>query len=97
MAGSLSHLIDKKTGGFRFDLIENMGDAYEACEECVAVIKSMREAIQKAEGELNQLEQFLDNWYDNKDYNYADINYHMQLALRRVEHLKKLLPNCTKE
>lgn len=31
MAGSFEHVDDD--GGFRFDLIENMGDAHEACEE----------------------------------------------------------------
>ncbi len=56
-----------------------------------------RSEAKKAEGELNQLEQFLGNWYDNKDYSCADINHHMQLALRRIDHLKKLLSNCTEE
>jgi hypothetical protein len=38
MAGSYSHLRDAQTGQFRFDLIENLGDAYEACEECFFLI-----------------------------------------------------------
>jgi len=37
MAGSLSHLVDEH-GAFRFGLIENMGDAHEACEECFDII-----------------------------------------------------------
>jgi hypothetical protein len=37
MAGSLNHLIDD-TGAFKFSTIENMGDAYEACEQCFDVI-----------------------------------------------------------
>ena len=37
MAGSLNHII-APDGGFCFDLIENLGDAYEACEECFDVI-----------------------------------------------------------
>lgn len=94
MAGSLSHLVDEETGEFRFDLIENMGDAHEACEDCVTVIKDIHASAKKVKEELEQLEQFLDNWYDNKNYNFADIHYHMQLASRRVEHLKKLLSNC---
>lgn len=32
MAGSYQHC-RKEDGGFDFDLIENMGDAHEACEE----------------------------------------------------------------
>lgn len=98
MAGSLSHLIDEETGEFRFDLIENMGDAYEACEDCVTIIKNIHADAKKAKEELEQLEQFLDNWYDNAtDYNFGDIHYHMQLAARRVEHLKKLLSNCSEK
>jgi len=94
MAGSLFHLIDEETGEFRFDLIENMGDAQEACVNCVEIIKKIETNAKKAEEELGQLEQFLNNWYDNKDYSFADIHYHMQLANRRVGHLKKLLSNC---
>ena len=51
MAGSFSHCNDKD-GSFRFDLIENMGDAYEACEEMHALIHILtggdRGAIQHA-------------------------------------------------
>jgi hypothetical protein len=39
MAGSLNHLIDEKTGKYREDLIENMGDAGEALEECFHIIR----------------------------------------------------------
>jgi len=45
MAGSLSHLIDDETGEFQFDFIENMGDAYEACEDCVSIIKDMAQRL----------------------------------------------------
>ena len=41
MAGSLSHIVDVETGKYRFDLIENLGDAYEALDECFYLIKAM--------------------------------------------------------
>jgi len=37
MAGSYSHL-EKDNGTFTFDNIENLGDAYEACEMCFWMI-----------------------------------------------------------
>ncbi len=37
MAGSLSHIVGRD-GRFRMDLIENMGDAHEALEECYDII-----------------------------------------------------------
>lgn len=37
MAGSLNHMVDKD-GSFRFDMIENMRDSYQACEECFDII-----------------------------------------------------------
>ena len=40
MAGSYKHLIDK-SGNFTFDLIDNMGDAHEACEECYYLIRKL--------------------------------------------------------
>lgn len=55
MAGSLNHMVDKK-GRFSFELIENMGDAYQACEECFDIIahlcdgdmKKLRKACEAA-------------------------------------------------
>ncbi|MCP4989354.1 MAG: hypothetical protein GY928_25845 [Colwellia sp.] len=41
MAGSLNHLIDEETGKFTMDLIDNLGDAKEALEECFSVIYDM--------------------------------------------------------
>ncbi len=38
MAGSLNHIIDED-GTFQMDLIENLGDAHEALEECFHVIR----------------------------------------------------------
>ena len=37
MAGSFAHCQDDD-GQFRFDLIENMGDAHEACEEMYWIV-----------------------------------------------------------
>ena len=37
MAGSLNHIV-AEDGSFSFDLIENLGDAYEALEECHQII-----------------------------------------------------------
>ncbi len=48
MAGSLSHIVDDETGAFRMDLIENLGDAHEALEECYLLIKSMSGGIKEA-------------------------------------------------
>lgn len=41
MAGSLNHVVDSETGQFRMDLIENLGDAHEALEECFHLIREM--------------------------------------------------------
>lgn len=38
MAGSYSHC-ERDDGSFRFDLIENMGDAHEACEQMFHMIR----------------------------------------------------------
>jgi hypothetical protein len=40
MAGSLSHIVNED-GTFTMDLIENLGDAHEALEECFAIIKRL--------------------------------------------------------
>ncbi len=37
MAGSLNHIVDGN-GHFTMDLIENLGDAHEALEECFNLI-----------------------------------------------------------
>ena len=46
MAGSYHHLLDGK-GNFTFEYIENMGDAYEACEDCFKIIKILKMQIKK--------------------------------------------------
>lgn len=41
MAGSLNHIVDHETGEYREELIENLGDAYEALEECYHIIRKL--------------------------------------------------------
>lgn len=48
MAGSLAHLVDEN-GAFTFDGIDNLGDAWEACEECFDIIAFL------ADGDLSLL------------------------------------------
>lgn len=62
MAGSLAHLINEETGEFQFDLIENMGDAYEACEDCVAIIKDMAERLIELE-EVREERELVNQYY----------------------------------
>ena len=38
MAGSLNHIVNANNGKFRMGLIENLGDAHEALEECFEII-----------------------------------------------------------
>ena len=40
MAGSLNHMITPN-GEFSFELIENMGDAYEACHEMFGLVRHL--------------------------------------------------------
>lgn len=47
MAGSYDHICDDD-GSFRMDLIENMGDAHEALEECHGIIGRQRGALNEA-------------------------------------------------
>lgn len=44
MAGSYRHLVGRD-GKFTFDLIDNLGDAYEACEECFDIIEDACDAF----------------------------------------------------
>lgn len=48
MAGSFSHCLGDD-GKFRFDLIENMGDAHEACEEMFDMILWLADRLAKHE------------------------------------------------
>ena len=39
MAGSYKHIVDNENKFIGIDLIDNLGDAYEALEECHALIR----------------------------------------------------------
>lgn len=67
MAGSYRHCVDSFedvtdedliSGKFRFDLIENMGDAYEACEMMYSMIQFL------ANGDGQKIRDAEDNFYD---------------------------------
>ena len=49
MAGSLNHLIDEN-GEYNEDSIENLGDAYEALDECWRII------VEFTDGDLARLQ-----------------------------------------
>lgn len=61
MAGSFGHC--DNDGEFRFDLIENMGDAHEACEEMHFMIwhlaKDRRKKIKRARKAYRAYRRFL--------------------------------------
>lgn len=63
MAGSYNHLLNDD-GTFRFDMIENMGDAHEACQQCFAIIQHL------AGGSEEKIQGALDSYYKsvNPDY-----------------------------
>ncbi len=48
MAGSYQHCLGDE-GTFTFDLIENLGDAHEACEMMVYMIDILSRQLSKAE------------------------------------------------
>ena len=63
MAGSLSHLTDKN-GEFCFELIDNLGDAEEACEECfnrIRELKVEKEKIRDYLGHEREMHKFVSN------------------------------------
>lgn len=41
MAGSYKHIVDDNNNFIGIDLIDNLGDAYEALEECYLMIKQL--------------------------------------------------------
>ena len=65
MAGSLNHIVDSDTGEFDMDLIENLGDAYEALKECFYLIKAM------TGGKMEEVNQYC------KDLHYPTIKHDM--------------------
>jgi len=63
MAGSLNHIIDSD-GTFKMDTIENLGDAYEALEECFAIIYHLAEGDSERIGRLCEELKFPNPWND---------------------------------
>ena len=41
MAGSLNHIVNPNTGQFETESIENLGDAWEALDECFHIIMAL--------------------------------------------------------
>jgi len=66
MAGSLNHIIGRK-GKFSMDHIENMGDAYEALEECFHLIHAM------TGGKKEEVNEYC------RDLNYPEIDKDMKV------------------
>ena len=59
MAGSYGHIADDKTGKFiGVELIDNLGDAYEALEECFGMIWFL------ADGDASKVEEAWKRWED---------------------------------
>lgn len=52
MAGSYSHLV-AEDGSFRFDLIDNMGDAHEACEDSFNKIADLKAELESLKESIN--------------------------------------------
>jgi len=50
MAGSLNHIIDDD-GKFKFNTIENLGDAHEMGESCFDIIADLLEQIESNGGD----------------------------------------------
>lgn len=62
MAGSYSHIVDKDNNFLGTELLDHLGDAYEALEECHAIIRILTGgdkekvflAVQKVVAEYNK-------------------------------------------
>ena len=58
MAGSYNHIVDEHNNFIGTDLLDNMGDAYEALEECYKIIQSLScwdvSSIQEAIDDLHR-------------------------------------------
>lgn len=63
MAGSLTHIIGSD-GRFRMDLIENLGDACEALEECFDIIYHLADGDSQKVSDVCQRCGFPDPWED---------------------------------
>lgn len=60
MAGSYHHCKGKSVRDFNFETIENLGDAYEACEEMFWMIYFL------ANGDKKKIQEASDNFYKMK-------------------------------
>ena len=54
MAGSYKHCV-ADDGSFWFDLIENMGDAHEACEDMFNIIKAANKRVARMKAARREL------------------------------------------
>ena len=63
MAGSLNHIIDTD-GAFTMDLIDNLGDACEALEECYALILELSGGDMDKVSAACRKHRFPDPWSD---------------------------------
>lgn len=61
MAGSLSHIINKD-GAFDMNMIENLGDAEEALEECFQIIFALSNGDSKRVSNVCNAFRFADPW-----------------------------------
>lgn len=66
MAGSLNHIVDND-GQFTIDLIDDMGDAYEALEECFHIVHRLTQIVGRSEldricDELNYPRVSVESW-----------------------------------
>ena len=75
MAGSYKMLVDED-GRFTMDLIENLGDAAEALEECVTIIAEYENDETRTRRELAYFKRIM------KTINLASIN--ALVAIRRI-------------
>lgn len=66
MAGSLSHIINED-GTFTMDLIENLGDAHEALEECFVLIYELSDGDMDKISEACEKHRFVDPWRKSCD------------------------------
>lgn len=71
MAGSLSHIIGPD-GRFRMDLIENLGDAWEALEECFILIYVLSGGESNKVSAACRMHNFSDPWEDKYGDNPKD-------------------------
>jgi len=64
MAGSLSHIVDKD-GKFTMNLIDHVGDAHQALEECFVLIYELAGGDSDRVSAACRKHGFLDPWCDS--------------------------------